>query len=326
MIKTEGKFYLYIHYRKDNGNPFYIGIGTKQDNRLFTKCSTEYSRAHTKKERTIWWKNIANKTEYEIEILLESDDYEFIKQKEIEFITLYGRRDLGTGILVNLTDGGEGAGRIVSEETKQKAREKGFPPVKYSIVDSEGIVHKGINIRRFCKERKLSHSLIYKMIISGGSSQGYHATYEQYLKNRIIVVNLKTGILYKTKNIKTWCENNFPELLNSKEYPESIMRVLNKSIKLHNNTWWACYENDWNGYIDIDLNTNKSKRFIIKDKSNTEIAVEDASDFCRKNNINISGFYDMLSGNRPYHKEYKLIRVEYIFKNINQDGTRIYIG
>ena len=39
-------------------------------------------------------------------------------------IALFGRKDLGTGILRNLTDGGEGAsGRILTEETKKKIGE-----------------------------------------------------------------------------------------------------------------------------------------------------------------------------------------------------------
>lgn len=116
MIKNIGKHYLYRHIRLDIGEPFYIGIGTKRYK------NSEYSRANIKSVRTNYWKNITNKTEYEVEILLESDDYEFIKQKEIEFIALYGRRDLGKGTLVNLTDGGDGSiGYIPSEDTIKKA-------------------------------------------------------------------------------------------------------------------------------------------------------------------------------------------------------------
>lgn len=116
MIKNEGKHYLYRHIRLDKNEPFYIGIGTKQKH-------SDYPRANFTTNRKTSWKNITNKTDYEIEILLESDDYEFIKQKEIEFIALYGRRDLGKGTLVNHTDGGEGTkGWIPSEETRDKIR------------------------------------------------------------------------------------------------------------------------------------------------------------------------------------------------------------
>jgi phosphoribosyl-AMP cyclohydrolase len=102
-----GKHYLYRHIRLDSGEPFYIGVGTKP-NKTYKSISSEYSRAYSKSDRNSHWRNIIGVTKYEVEILLESDDYSFIKQKEIEFIALHGRRDLGKGTLCNLTDGGEG--------------------------------------------------------------------------------------------------------------------------------------------------------------------------------------------------------------------------
>lgn len=110
--------YLYRHIRLDTNEVFYVGIGT-----MINKVQLNYTRANCNKKRNKFWKRIVAKTDYEIEIMLESDDYEFIKQKEIEFIALYGRRNLGKGTLVNLTDGGEGStGLIVSEETRVKKR------------------------------------------------------------------------------------------------------------------------------------------------------------------------------------------------------------
>jgi hypothetical protein len=119
MILDLGKYYLYRHIRLDTNQPFYIGIGTK----TFYKNSDYYHRATNKRDRSIHWKNIIAKTPYEVEILLESDDYEFIKQKEREFIKLYGRRDLGLGTLVNYTDGGEGSqNKIFTDELREKYR------------------------------------------------------------------------------------------------------------------------------------------------------------------------------------------------------------
>ena len=118
-----GKYYLYRHIRLDKNEPFYIGIGTKYKIGSFKKSmKSEYYRAFCKKgkRRSVIWNRVIAKTEYEVEILLESDDYKFIKQKEIEFITLYGRRDLGTGTLVNLTDGGDGTLRRKSTEEYRK--------------------------------------------------------------------------------------------------------------------------------------------------------------------------------------------------------------
>ncbi len=119
MIENIGNHYVYRHIRKDTGEPFYIGIGTKSDKQ------SEYHRANSKHKRNDFWKSVVNKADYEVEILLESNDYDFIKQKEIEFIALYGRRDLGKGTLVNMTDGGDGViGVIQTLESIDKRRVK----------------------------------------------------------------------------------------------------------------------------------------------------------------------------------------------------------
>lgn len=105
-------YYLYRHIRLDKNEPFYIGIGTIQ---IIENKYHYYSRSKEKSNRNIIWNRIVAKTKYKIDILLESEDYDFIKQKEIEFIKLYGRIDLKTGILANMTDGGEGCLNISPE-------------------------------------------------------------------------------------------------------------------------------------------------------------------------------------------------------------------
>lgn len=103
------KHYLYQHTRLDTNEIFYIGIGTKNKNDLKSNFdSILYRRAYTKSGRNNIWKNIINKTDYKVEILLESNDYEYIKQKEIECISLYKRKSDG-GTLSNLTIGGDGS-------------------------------------------------------------------------------------------------------------------------------------------------------------------------------------------------------------------------
>jgi hypothetical protein len=99
------QFYLYRHIRLDKNEVFYVGIGKKP--KKYNGHRTEYKRAFTSYKRTKFWKQIVNKTEYRVEIMLESDDLEFIKEREVEFISLYGRKDQKVGTLVNLTDGGE---------------------------------------------------------------------------------------------------------------------------------------------------------------------------------------------------------------------------
>lgn len=123
--------YVYRHIRHDKNEPFYIGIGSD---------TPYYKRANERARRSTFWKKIVSKTEYSVEILFDNISFEEAKVKEIEFIKLYGRKDLHTGCLVNLTDGGDGLinkvytpeyrknlsesmkNRVLSEEHKAKLR------------------------------------------------------------------------------------------------------------------------------------------------------------------------------------------------------------
>lgn len=106
MITDSGKYYLYRHVRPDKNEVFYVGIGAKAKH--FSK-DTEYFRAYSDYGRNHIWKGIVKRnSNYEVEILFESDDRNFIKEREIEFISLYGRIDLKTGSLANLHKGGIG--------------------------------------------------------------------------------------------------------------------------------------------------------------------------------------------------------------------------
>lgn len=113
---TSGKYYLYRHIRLDKNEPFYIGIGTRQRGH---NDKSIYLRAYTKTQRSSFWYNITRKTEYFIEIIYESDDKGEIKEKEMEFIGLYGRKENG-GILCNMTDGGDGLNTSKDAMVKRK--------------------------------------------------------------------------------------------------------------------------------------------------------------------------------------------------------------
>jgi hypothetical protein len=103
--------YVYRHIRLDKNEPFYIGIGSDE----------KFSRAHSKHQRNKKWYNIIAKTDYKVQVVLMDISLEEAKEKEVEFIKLYGRSDKSEGTLCNLTDGGEGnPGRIVSDEWRKK--------------------------------------------------------------------------------------------------------------------------------------------------------------------------------------------------------------
>jgi len=118
-ITRSKKYYLYVHYRQDKKEAFYIGIGTKYRKK-------DYDRAMCYKKRNNFWKRICNKTRYNVMIIAESDDKQEIINKEINYIKLLGKKKDNNGTLVNITDGGEGmyGHKIVwTDDMKNKIRE-----------------------------------------------------------------------------------------------------------------------------------------------------------------------------------------------------------
>jgi hypothetical protein len=105
-------FYVYGHYRADTGEIFYIGKG--HGKRAWVRKGTD--------GRSDWWHRIVNKHGYTVKLLHEQLTEDNALQKERELIQLYGRQNIGTGPLVNLTDGGEG-GLNVGEDTRKKRSE-----------------------------------------------------------------------------------------------------------------------------------------------------------------------------------------------------------
>ena len=104
-------YVVYGHYG-DDGVCFYVGMGSK-------------NRPYKSSNRSTFWKNYVKKHcvsgKPEVKIWHQNLTWEQAQEHEKFWISIYGRRDNGTGVLVNLTDGGDGTvGCIPSEETRQK--------------------------------------------------------------------------------------------------------------------------------------------------------------------------------------------------------------
>lgn len=205
--------YLYRHIRLDKNEPFYIGIGTKQKNKEFKDYNSEYGRAFSddRKDSKIW-KLIVSKTKYEIEIIMESNDYNFIKEKEKEFIKLYGRIDKKIGILANMTDGGDGTlGWIPSEENLNNLKKSkigkdyknlGHKIYQYDlsgnfIKEWDTITDAAISIKR----SKSLLSKITKFKLNGNYCQGFYWTLEKEDKIETKDFNNRSFYNYKTKEL-----------------------------------------------------------------------------------------------------------------------------
>lgn len=120
MNKLE-KFYIYAYIRENSGIPYYIGKG--KDDRAWRKH-----------------KSVKRPTDINRIIIMENNLTEIgAFALERRYIRWFGRIDLGTGVLRNLTDGGEGASnpnmssRLLMKESKQGIRNPRYgisPPNK----------------------------------------------------------------------------------------------------------------------------------------------------------------------------------------------------
>lgn len=100
------EFYVYAYLREDK-TPYYVGKGIRD-------------RAYRRKGRVISPPKNKDRIVFLRKNLLEKEAFDW----ERFYISHYGRIDIGTGILRNRTDGGDGVSNP-NEETKKKYRENG---------------------------------------------------------------------------------------------------------------------------------------------------------------------------------------------------------
>jgi hypothetical protein len=109
---------VYRHRRLDNHEVFYVGVGSQE------------RRAYSERSRNHIWKGIVNRCGYQVEIVARDLSREDALELEMFMISEYGRIDLGTGKLCNLTEGGDGSwGHKQSKETREK-RSKSLTGIK----------------------------------------------------------------------------------------------------------------------------------------------------------------------------------------------------
>ena len=133
-IYTDKSYYVYAYLREDQ-TPYYIGKGI--DRRAY--------QAHKRKNGSDMLPDDTSRIKLLHENLSEKQAFDLEK----ELIVKYGRKDLGTGILRNLTEGGEGNRRTGwnhSEEAKlamskakigKPSHRKGVPSPMKGVARSE---------------------------------------------------------------------------------------------------------------------------------------------------------------------------------------------
>ncbi len=202
----QNNFYVYTHTRIDTNEVFYVGIGKTPSTNRVHGHNTKYSRAYEKTKRHKFWKNVTNKTDYKVDIVYETSDEKAIKIKEIELISLYGRRccDI-SGTLVNFQPGGERGGgprfygiKINQLDKNTKTIIKVWNELK-DIQTETGFLKT--NIIKCCRKKQLT---AYGYIWEYADNRSYDyirpTTARKKNTNRRVGIDVftKDGVLYKS--------------------------------------------------------------------------------------------------------------------------------
>lgn len=123
------RHYIYIHFRKSDGIPFYVGKGTAQTKDFYKRSTEPHKNKH--------WQNTVDKHGIVISIFASCQTDLEAQEQEKLLILETGRLDLNSGTLVNKTEGGDGiCGLVISDELRAKRSKAASKPRSQAFIDA----------------------------------------------------------------------------------------------------------------------------------------------------------------------------------------------
>ena len=215
------RFYTYAYLREDR-TPYYIGKG--QIGRVYQQDGKP-CRVPKDKSRIIYLK----------QNLIEAEAF----RHEIYMIAVFGRKDLGTGILRNRSDGGQGAsGVIVSEETRQKLREANLGK-KYSEETRAKLrkIKGGKNHPLYGKKHSEETKKLQSKVKIGKNNPFYGKKQSQEWKDMILNVSCKYEYTITNPNGEVFYVENLAKFCRENNLDNGLMCLVSQGKRNHHKNW-----------------------------------------------------------------------------------------
>ena len=261
-------YYTYAYLRED-GTPYYIGKG--KNGRIYRK-SRRKIKPPTDKSRIIFLKQ--NLTEEEA------------FKHEIYMIAVFGRKDLGTGILYNKTDGGEGMGGYKHSEEFIERMKNNNPSKDPKVSQIKSKKLSGKNNPMFGKRGKDSPNYGKPR-----TKESIEKRTKSFCKKTYAIIS-PDGEKFITKNMSEFCrEHNL-----DKGNMSSV--ILGKS-KHHKG--WVCSLMIGDNFPE-DLVKYEPKKYCFISPDGNEYVTENLKRFSVEKNLQHSEMYRLVSGKLKSYK------------------------
>lgn len=167
-------YYVYLHIKGTNGEPFYVGKGKGY-------------RATSKSKRSNIWNNYFKKYGFDVIMLEECLTEDEAFEREIYWINRIGRKTKGNGPLVNLECGGKGFSNI-NKGNNFRNKKVIIDGVEYnSLIEASDKLK--INYNTLAKRIRIHND---NVIVNASGNRNHKSK---------LVIDTKTNIIYDSLNI-----------------------------------------------------------------------------------------------------------------------------